>query len=87
MAIVIYSMCTIMSSLCAFMLFRGYRARRVRLLLWSSLSFALLASNNILFFVDVVLTPEINISGSFIRGFVGALAGSLLLYGFLEELA
>lgn len=87
MAIVVYFSCAVLSSGCAFMLFRGYRQNSLKLLLWSGLCFLGLALNNILFFVDVVLFPEINMWGPLLRGSLGALSGSILLYGFITELS
>lgn len=69
------------------MLYRGYRRQRQKLLLWSTLCFIGLAFNNVMFFVDVTLLPDVNMWGSLIRSVVGSLAGSILLYGFITEVA
>ncbi len=86
MAIAVYTLCALLSTGCAIMLFRGYRQRRQKLLLWSSLCFVGLALNNIVFFVDVVVLPDVNMWGSLVRSTVGALSGLVLLYGFITEL-
>ncbi|MEO5668405.1 MAG: DUF5985 family protein [Bdellovibrionota bacterium] len=86
-ATIVYFLCAVLSSGCAFLLFRGYRRDNVRLLLWSSLCFMGLALNNILFFVDVVIFPDVELWGSLVRNVIGAGSGSLLLYGFLLDLS
>jgi len=86
-ATTVYFLCAVLSSGCAFLLFKGYRKNRVRLLLWSSLCFFGLALNNILFFVDVVILPDVQMWGSLTRNLIGAGSGSLLLYGFILELS
>lgn len=57
MAEIVYVLCALTSVLCAGLLIRSYRSNRSRLLLWSTLCFVFLALNNILLFVDIVLTP------------------------------
>jgi hypothetical protein len=69
------------------MLLRGYRESKHKLLLWSSLSFLCLALNNILFFVDVVVLPDVYMWGPILRSILGAMAGCILLYGFITELS
>jgi hypothetical protein len=44
------------------LLLRGYRMRRVRLLLWSGLAFVGFAAGNGMLVVDAVLVPEIDLS-------------------------
>ena len=59
---VVYVLCALTSVLCAGLLIRAYRGNRSRLLLWSTLCFVGLALNNILLFVDLVLTgPEVDL--------------------------
>lgn len=53
---IVYVLCALTSVLCAGLLIRSYRATRSRLLLWSTLCFVGLALNNILLFVDLVIT-------------------------------
>ena len=60
---VVYVLCALTSVLCAGLLIRSYRQNRSRLLLWSTLCFVGLALNNILLFVDLVVTgPDIDLS-------------------------
>lgn len=84
MAEAVYLLCAATSVACALLLLRGYRRQRTRLLLWSSLCFALLAINNSLLFVDLIIVPEaVDLS---IWRSVTALAGiSVLLFGLIWE--
>ena len=87
MANVVYFLCALTSIGCALLLFRGYRETRTRLLMWSALCFLGMAFNNVLFFVDMVVLPEVNMWGPLLRSLVGATSGGLLLYGFIMELS
>ena len=80
----VYLLCAATSATCAILLLRGYRRQRSRLLLWSSLCFVLLALNNILLFVDLIVVPT-SVDLSLWRG-ATALAGvSVLLFGLIWE--
>lgn len=80
---VVYILCAATSSLCAAMLFRGYRRSGARLLFWSALCFIGLALNNVLLIVDVRIVPGIDLST---WRMVPAVAGAgLLLYGLIWE--
>ena len=46
------------SLLCAYLLLRAYFRSRSRLLIWSSICFGMLALNNLVLAVDVLLLPE-----------------------------
>lgn len=73
----VYILCSLTSITCALLLFRGYRANRSRLLFWAGLCFLLLALDNVLLFVDmIVLPPSI---GIFWYRTGAALAGMLVL--------
>jgi hypothetical protein len=73
----------ITSLACMLLLFRGYAATGVRLLLWSALCFVCLTVNNSLLFVDLVVLPDIDLRG---YRLAASLAGVLfLLYGFVWE--
>ena len=54
---VVYSLCLAASLLCAGLLFRAWVRARTRLLLWTAVSFAFMALNNLLLVVDLVLLP------------------------------
>ena len=51
----VYALCALTSLVCAWLLLRAYQRQRTRLLLWSSVSFAGLALNNVLLFIDLIL--------------------------------
>ena len=57
MAEAVYILCALTSILCALLLLRGYRATRARLLFWASLCFGLLALNNVILYIDLVVLP------------------------------
>jgi hypothetical protein len=59
MAATVYILCALTSLACAFMLWRGFTQSRARFLLWSSLCFIALATNNILLFLDRVVLPDV----------------------------
>jgi hypothetical protein len=81
MAVGVYALCALTSLACAVQLLRVYRAERVKLLLWTALCFCGLATNNILLFVDVLLTVDLTAWRK-----LPALAGVLLLlHGFISD--
>jgi len=83
MAEAVYLLCAFTSLLCTLLLFRGYHRTRARLLMWSSACFAALAVNNVLLFLDLVIFPEIDLSG---WRSASALIGILLmLYGLIWD--
>ena len=83
MATIVYVLCALTSTACAFLLLRGYARSRMRLLLWSGLCFAGLALNNILLVVDKRVVPDMDLS---VWRTLPALAGvALLLYGFVWD--
>jgi len=68
---------------CTGLLFREYRRRRIRLLLWSALCFVGLTINNLLLFADAVSEPTVDLR---LYRLLAALAGMLfLLYGFIGD--
>ena len=82
----VYLLCALMSMGCAAMLIRGYLKSRTRLLLVACFCFIGLAINNGFLFIDCVLMPDIDLSGSFWRSLLGAVSGSILLAGLIWEL-
>jgi hypothetical protein len=83
-AAVVYILCFLTSSACAWLLGRSYMRSRARLLLWSSACFVLLAGNNLLLILDLLVFPDINLR-------IGRLLFSLaavcvLLFGFIWDL-
>lgn len=84
MAEAVYLLCAATSVACALLLLRGYRRQRTRLLLWSSVCFVLLALNNALLFIDLIIVPT-DVDLSMWRS-VTALAGvGVLLFGLIWE--
>jgi len=84
MAEAVYLLCAATSLACAILLLRGYLRQRTRLLLSSSLCFVLLALNNALLFIDLIIVPpggDLSLWRS-----ATALAGvSVLLFGLIWE--
>jgi hypothetical protein len=80
---VVYILCALVATGCSWLLYRGYRRGRSRLLLWSSLCFACLALSNTITFVDLVVFPTVDL---FVVRNVTTLAGmTLLLYGLIWD--
>jgi hypothetical protein len=81
---IVYLLCFVTSGACAWLLARAYRASGARLLLWSALCFLLLAGNNALLFVDLLILPDIDLRLGRILLSLGAVA--VLLFGFIWDL-
>ena len=80
----VYVLCALTSVLCAGLLLRSYFSNKSRLLLWSTLCFVGLAINNILLFVDLVLTgPDLDLR--FFRSGSALVATALLTIGLVWE--
>lgn len=82
MAEIIYLLCGLTSLGCAGLLLRSYARSRAQLLLWSSLCFVGLFANNVLLFVDLVLTPP-EFDLSMLRACVGLVSVALLNFGLI----
>jgi hypothetical protein len=83
----VFILCALMSFVCSIALMRGYRESRSKLLFWSGLCFGFLALNNIFLCVDLLLFPGMDLDGPIWRNLLSAIAGMLLLYGLIGELA
>lgn len=79
----IYLLCALTSLAAALLLYRYFRRRRSRLLLWSALAFGGLALNNVLVHVDLALFPSIDLS--LLRSVAGAVAMLALTYALASE--
>jgi hypothetical protein len=79
----IYSLCFLTSSACAFLLARSFARTGMRLLLWSALCFLFLGLNNLAVIVDLLLVPEMDFQ--LIRVGLSLIGISLLLYGLVSE--
>lgn len=80
----VYILCFLTSSACAWLLGRSYARSRTRLLLWSSACFVLLAANNLMLVVDLLVFPDVNLRIS--RLLLALAAVSVLIYGFVWDL-
>ena len=83
MAFTIYSLCTLTSLACAWLLLAGYRRTGHRLLFWSGTSFVAMTVNNLVLVIDKVFLPDVDLLP---LRLVAALAAMLLLiYGLIYE--
>ena len=83
MAAAVYVLCALTSIACAVLLLRGWRARGVRLLLWSGLGFTGFAIGNVFLVLDAVMMPEVDLS---LGRSLPVLAGLLvLIYGLVWD--
>ncbi len=84
LATTVYALCFLTSLVCSWLLVRSFLLNRTRLLLWSAACFVLLAVDNLLVLIDlVVLPPAIDLSP--LRLAVSLAAVSTLLFGFVWE--
>lgn len=82
---VVYVLCLLTSLVAMWLLLRGYRQSRSRLLLWSAAAFIAFAINNLMLFLDLVVLPlSIDLrSGRALTALVGV---GILLYAFIWEI-
>ena len=81
---IVYMLCFITSSGCARLLGRSYRQTRARLLFWSSLCFLLLAANNLVLVLDLLVIPESDLRLG--RLLLSLAAVATLLFGFIWDM-
>ncbi len=79
----VYGLCLLTSALCAALLVRSWGRSRQPLLLWSALCFSLLAVNNLLVVLDMVVLAGVNLSLA--RQLTSLAAVGVLIYGFIWE--
>ncbi len=79
----VYSLCFLTSAACAWLLARSYRRTGARLLLWSALCFLLLAGNNFVVILDMLLIRDIDFR--IVRHLLALAAVGVLLFGFIWE--
>jgi hypothetical protein len=80
----VYLLCLASSAVCAWLLARRYARSQTRLLLWAAMCFGLLALNNLLVVLDLMVITTLDLS---IPRLFASLVGILiLLYGFIWEL-
>jgi len=80
----VYLLCFLTSTACAFLLARNYRRTRARLLLWSASCFMLLAANNLVVVVDMLMLPDLDLQ--VMRLLLALGAAIVLLFGFVWDL-
>ena len=81
---IVYTLCFLTSSACAYLLARNYARTGARMLLWSALCFLLLAGNNLVVILDLLVFPAVNF-GQW-RLILSLSASSVLLFGFIWDL-
>ncbi|MEI7037024.1 DUF5985 family protein [Fulvimonas yonginensis] len=79
----VYLLCFLTSTICAVMLGRSFHRTRTKLLFWSALCFLLLAINNLLLVLDLVVFPTADLALP--RGLVSLAAVVTLLFGFIWD--
>ncbi len=80
----VYLLCFATSSACAWLLGRAHARTGARLLLWSALCFLLLAVNNLVLVVDLLLLPGTDLR--YPRALIALAAVGTLLFGFVWDL-
>jgi hypothetical protein len=80
----VYILCFLTSGACAWLLGRSYRRSKTRLLLWSSACFVLLAGNNLVLVLDLLVLPEVDLR--IVRQLFALAAVMVLLFGFIWEM-
>ncbi len=83
-AAVVYILCFLTSSACAWLLGRSYVRSKARLLLWSSVSFVLLAGNNLVLVLDLLVFQDMNLRAG--RLLFSLAAVCVLIFGFVWDL-
>ena len=81
---IVYLLCFLTSSACAWLLGRSYRRTGARLLLWSSLCFLFLAANNLVLVLDLLVVPDTDLR--LVRLLFALAAVATLLFGFIWDL-
>jgi len=79
----VYLLCLVTSAACAALLGRSYKRSRMKLLFWSSLCFSLLAANNLVLVVDLLVWPNVDLQLPRLLLSLAAIAS--LIWGFVGE--
>jgi hypothetical protein len=79
----VYLLCFLTSAACALLLARSYRRNGARLLFWSGLCFLLLAANNAVVILDLLVLPEADFR--LVRYLLALAAVGVLLFGFIWD--
>jgi hypothetical protein len=83
MAEIVYILCALTSGVCAVLLLVQFRRTKTPLLMWSGVCFTALTVTNILLFIDLVVTPQIDLS--LLRNSVAFIGASTLLYSLIRS--
>ena len=79
----VYLLCFFTAAACAALLARSYRRTGTRMLLWSALCFVLLAVNNFLVILDLLVLPDADFR--VLRHLTALVAVGVLLFGFIWD--
>jgi hypothetical protein len=79
----LYLLCFLTSLSCCLLLIRSYRRTGSRVLLWTAACFVLLAIDNLLVVLDLIVLPNVDLSLA--RLLATLFAVSTLLVGFIWE--
>ena len=79
----VYLLCFLTSSACAVLLGRSFRRTGARLLFWSALCFLLLAANNLVVIIDLLVIKDRDFG--LLRSLLALAAVSVLLFGFIWD--
>jgi len=79
----VYLLCFLTSLSCCLLLIRSYRRSRSKVLLWTAACFVLLAIDNLLVVLDLILLPNVDLLLP--RLLATLLAVSTLIIGFVWE--
>jgi hypothetical protein len=82
-AFTIYSLCTLTSLACAWLLLASYRRTGYRLLFWSGWSFVAMTVNNLFLVFDKIVFPDVYLLP--VRLIAALVSMLLLLYGLIYE--
>lgn len=78
---IVYVLCFVTSTACAWLLGRAWRTTRAPLLFWSALCFLLLAGNNLFLILDMLILPDVDLR--LVRALFSLGAVAVLLFGFI----
>jgi hypothetical protein len=79
----VYTLCFLTSAACALLLARSHRRTGARLLFWSALCFLLLAANNAVVILDMLVLPATDFRLA--RSALALAAVGVLLFGFVWD--
>jgi hypothetical protein len=81
---IVYVLCFLTSTACAWLLGRSFYRNGTRLLLWSSICFGFLALNNLALVFDLVIWPQ-DVDLRLLRLLLALVAVVALIWGFIWE--